>query len=407
MKQGFTFLFLFLWIIPTSGQNLPSLVLDRNINSTFSILAFDPDKEEWGIAVATNNLYVGNSTIYIEPGLGAFSVIAETEPDYARNGLAQLAEGKSIEEAILFTRKNDDYAHYRQVSGIDAKGNTFAFTGEALHYWQGKSGHYAGKNYVVMGNQLADSALIQMAHTFENSPGTLAQRLLESLLAGEKAGGQVNGKQSAALVVKGTNNQWYNQIDLRVDHSPTPFKDLQRLLNYHYGRIRLNQARYALNHHKPQRATKLLNQAREMLQGWHGMYARLARLYSRMDQDEEAITLIKEALALNPRWNENLPGFYYLREHPAMKKLLDPDKFDEKDWQLALQMLLGLKKVPEALSLARDLVKQYPHSSYLYYLLGMAFLDSDNKEKAGDAFKKALKLDPRNKEAELFYNKMK
>src|SRR5476651_2336733 len=92
----------------SSAQNLPSLLLNKNINSTFSITAYDEVAQEWGIAVATNNIYVGNSTIYIEPGIGAFSVIAETEPAYAINGFQQLKAGKSIEQAINYTREKDD-----------------------------------------------------------------------------------------------------------------------------------------------------------------------------------------------------------------------------------------------------------------------------------------------------------
>ena len=75
---------------PNYAQNLPSLLLEKNINSTFSILAYDDKAQEWGIAVATDNIYVGNSTIYIQPGIGAFSVIAETEPQYGIEGLERL-----------------------------------------------------------------------------------------------------------------------------------------------------------------------------------------------------------------------------------------------------------------------------------------------------------------------------
>ena len=135
----------------TFGQNLPSLLTEKNINATFSILAYDENAKEWGIAVATNNIYVGNSTIYISPGVGAFSVIAETEPKYGIEGIKKLKAGKSIEQAILEVKEEDEAAHYRQVSGIDAKGNVFAFTGNSLNYWKGKASKILGKNYVVLG----------------------------------------------------------------------------------------------------------------------------------------------------------------------------------------------------------------------------------------------------------------
>src|ERR1700742_572759 len=85
------------------AQNLPSLLTGKNIYSTFSITAYDSAAQEWGIAVATNNIYVGSSTVYVHPGLGAFSIIAETEPAYAHNGFDQLQQGKSIRTAIEYT----------------------------------------------------------------------------------------------------------------------------------------------------------------------------------------------------------------------------------------------------------------------------------------------------------------
>ncbi len=177
--------FLLLTAINSHSQNLPSLLTQKNINATFSILAYDEITKEWGAAVATNNIYVGSSTIYIEPGLGAFSVIAETEPRYAIEGFLKLKEGKSIKQAITEVKNSDDEANYRQVSGIDAKGNVFAFTGQSLKYRNGKASEILGTEYVVMGNQLADEVLSNMSSTFEKSEGTLAERLLKSLVAGQ------------------------------------------------------------------------------------------------------------------------------------------------------------------------------------------------------------------------------
>ncbi len=108
-----------LYCAPLAAQNLPSLLKGKNIFATFSIVAGDPCWQEV-IAVATNNICVGNSTVYIQPGLGAFSVIAETEPAYAVKGFKALQAGKTIREAIEQTRETDSEAYSRQVSGIDA-----------------------------------------------------------------------------------------------------------------------------------------------------------------------------------------------------------------------------------------------------------------------------------------------
>jgi uncharacterized Ntn-hydrolase superfamily protein len=381
------------------AQNLPSLLLNKNINSTFSILAYDEGAQEWGIAVATNNIYVGNSTIYIEPGVGAFSVIAETNPDYAINGFNQLKAGKTIKQAIEFTREKDPEWDTRQVSGIDAKGNVYAFTGSTLHSWKGYSAHKLGKNFVVMGNQLADSVLNDMAYTFEHTKGSLAVRLLKSLLAGQKAGGQLSGKQSAALMVKGTNNEWYNQIDLRVDNSKTPFDDLQKLLNYHYGRIKLNQAINALKANNLKKGEALLHEAEPLIEGWNGMYSRAAEAYLLLGNDKKAIAVIQKAIAENSQWKENLSAFYCLNNYPEINKLLNESLFTIKDWDNAIQLMLQINQAKKAIDLANKVLKNYPSSSVTYCLLGEAFQQQGNKADAKKNLEMALHLDPENAEA--------
>jgi uncharacterized Ntn-hydrolase superfamily protein len=381
------------------SQNLPSLITGRNINATFSIVGYDAGAREWGVAVATNNIYVGNSTVYIQPGLGAFSVIAETEPAYAINGFEQLRSGKSIREAIGYTMKNDSDAYLRQVSGIDSLGNCFAFTGSAWKYQKGYAGHFIGKGYVVMGNQLADSVLLRMSSTFEKTAGTLAQRLLAALIAGERAGGQVTGKQSAALAVKGANNEWFNNIDLRVDNSRDPFGDLQILLNYHYGRIRLNQAIGAIRMGNIQKGKDLLADAARMVKGWNGLQGKIALAYLLLHEEAQAVSVIRAAISDNPQWKENLPAFYLLRNDPGMKGLIDENKFGEKDWIAAVSLLDQLDRNAEMGSLAKKALQRFPSSSYLSFQLGEALLAEGRRDEAKLALQEAIRLDPANEEA--------
>jgi len=388
------------------AQNLPSLLLDKNINSTFSITAYDEATHEWGIAVATNNIYVGNSTIYIEPGIGAFSVIAETNPDYAINGFQQLKAGKTIEQAIAFTRKKDDEFDTRQVSGIDAMGNVYAFTGTALKNWKGYSSQLLGNNFVVIGNQLGDSVLVKIAHTFELSKGTLAERLLKSLLAGQAAGGQLSGKQSAALVVKGANNEWFNQIDLRVDNSKDPFHDLQTLLNYHYGRIKLNQANNALKAGNTKRGEALLHDGEIMVEGWTGIYSKITEAYLLLGDDKKAITVIKKALAENSQWRENLSAFYCLDKYPEYDQLVNESSFTVKDWDNAIQLMLNVNKTREAIDLAGKTLKKYPASSLTWCLLGEAWQQRGDKNEARKNIERSLQLDPDNAEAKRELGKL-
>lgn len=390
-----------LLIQPSYSQNLPSLLSGKNISATFSVVGYDEKTQEWGIAVATNNIYVGNSTIYIEPGVGAFSVIAETDPRYGINGLKQLRAGKSIKEAILSTQKIDDQKHYRQVSGIDKNGNVFAFTGEALKYWNGQVAHLLGEHYVVMGNQLDQTVLQSMAQAFENSTEPLPERLLNSIIAGQIAGGQISGKQSAALVVKGSNNSWNNQIDLRVDHSAKPLTDLRQLLDYHYGRIKINQTIYAVKAGNLALAKERLKKAESLLNGWNGMYSKLALANSLLGDDKRAIFWIQNALLDNPNWKVNLPAFYYLREHPALSNLINPETFTIQNWTNAIGMLIQLNRPKQGIELASQLITKGMESSYLHYLLGKCYVLNQDKAKAIKALKKALTLDNSNEEARL------
>ncbi|MEM1259656.1 MAG: DUF1028 domain-containing protein [Bacteroidota bacterium] len=389
------------------GQNVPSLITDKNINSTFSILAYDQNAQEWGIAVATNNIYVGNSTIYIEPKVGAFSVIAETEPKYGIEGIEKLRTGKSIKAAILEIMDEDQEANYRQVSGIDADGNVFSFTGSSLKYWKGDASEILGKNYVVMGNQLEEHVLADMSQTFESSKGSLAQRLLKSLVAGQNAGGQISGKQSAAVVVKGANNEWYNQIDLRVDNSKNPIKELETLIDYHYGRIYLNQSLYAQREGNMERAKQKLTEAESMLEGWTGMYGRIARANIAIESEESAIYWIKKGLSENPKWSVYLPAFYLLHDNPKLKSVIKPNTFSITDWESALGMLSNLGRELEVIELGNGLIKKKIESSYLNFLLGRSYFYEKEPDQAIAHLERALQMDGTNVEAQVLLDRIK
>lgn len=399
--------FVLLNISQITAQNLPSLLTKKNINATFSILAYDENSEEWGIAVATNNIYVGNSTIYIEPQIGAFSVIAETEPRYAIEGIQKLKEGKTIEQSISEVKNTDSGSNYRQVSGIDANGNVFAFTGESLKYWNGKASFFLGKNYVVMGNQLADGVISKMSTIFESTKGTLAERLLKSLLAGQEFGGQISGKQSAALVVKGAKNEWFNQIDLRVDNSKNPFKELQTLMNYHYGRIRLNQSIYATRSGNKKRGAEKLLEAESLLDGWTGMYSKIAAAHISLENEDAAVGWIKKGLSENPKWFVNLPAFYFLRNHSEMKSIMKPEEFTIRDWENAMRMLSLLGQELEVIELGKNLIEQGKESSYLYFLLGRSYYYEKELEKALVHIDISIKKDGDNIEAQNLMRKIR
>ena len=208
---------------------------DKTI-ATFSIVAFDPETKELGVAVQSKFLAVGSIVPWAKAGVGAIATQAKGNPTYGPRGLSLLKEGKSPEEVIELLLENDEEKEHRQIGVIDAKGNTANFTGEECIDW---AGSIKAKNFSAQGNILVDEKTIEnMASTFQNEKGDLADRLVASLKAGQKAGGDSRGRQAAALYVAKENGSFggYSDryIDLRVDDHERPIEELDRLLNLFY-----------------------------------------------------------------------------------------------------------------------------------------------------------------------------
>jgi uncharacterized Ntn-hydrolase superfamily protein len=202
---------------------------------TFSIAAHDPTKDEWGVAVQSKFLAVGSAVPWARAGAGAVATQSWANTSYGPRGLAVMEEGMPAEEVIASLTKDDSDRALRQVGVVDAMGNAAAFTGEECYDW---AGHVVGQHYACQGNILVSEDTVEaMARTFEETSGSLVDRLLAALQAGQKAGGDRRGQQSAAiLVVKekggygGFNDRY---VDLRVDEHPTPIHELARLLKLH------------------------------------------------------------------------------------------------------------------------------------------------------------------------------
>jgi uncharacterized Ntn-hydrolase superfamily protein len=210
--------------------------LKSKIVNTFSIVGFDPETKELGIAVQSKFLAVGAVVPWAKADVGAIATQALANLDYGEKGLEYLKEGLSPNEVIKKLRELDDDDQTRQVGIVDVKGNSGTFTGEECYDW---AGGIAGENFACQGNILVSEETVKaMSTTFENSKGKLADRLVKALTAGQKAGGDKRGRQSAALLVVKKNGSYggYNDkyIDLRVDEHETPIKELKRLLDIFY-----------------------------------------------------------------------------------------------------------------------------------------------------------------------------
>ncbi|ASS75169.1 hypothetical protein CIG75_09365 [Tumebacillus algifaecis] len=197
--------------------------------NTFSIVARDPLTGRFGIAVTTKALAVGSLCPFAKAGVGAVATQARVNPTLGPKGLRLLEHGLSAEEVLQELLAGDPGRELRQVGIVDRYGRSAAFTGAEVN--EGK-GHIIGDNFAVQGNLLTGEAVVQAtAAAFNGSNAPFPERLLKALEAGQFAGGDKRGKQSAALLVVDTDEFPY--IDLRVDDNPEPLKELRRLYDIH------------------------------------------------------------------------------------------------------------------------------------------------------------------------------
>ena len=203
--------------------------------STYSIVACDLAAGQWGVAVQSKFLAVGSVVPWAEPGAGAVATQSYANPRYGPDGLALLRQGRSAQETVDELTAADDGRAQRQVGVVDAKGGAATFTGAECHDW---AGGRTGDGYAAQGNILVSAETVDaLAETFEATSGPLAERLLASLAAGQAAGGDRRGQQSAALLVVERDGGYAmlsdTLVDLRVDDHERPIEELQRLYEAH------------------------------------------------------------------------------------------------------------------------------------------------------------------------------
>lgn len=191
---------------------------------TFSIAAHCRQEGSFGVAVSTARPNVGSLVPFVSLK-GAIATQARVNPDLGRQGLALLEVGVGIQVALRALLEADPDRAIRQIHGVDAE-HTFAFTGENCVAW---AGHYVGDGFTVAGNMLVGPQVIEaMAEAFQAAAGAeLSERLVRALQAGQEAGGDKRGRQSAALLVASPDPHWYH--NLRVDDHPDPVGELRRI----------------------------------------------------------------------------------------------------------------------------------------------------------------------------------
>lgn len=208
--------------------------MDKPI-STFSIVGYDPNNGDLGIAVQSKFFAVGAVVPWAEAGVGAIATQSWANTTFGPRGLELLKIGLSAKQALDHLIKDDKGKNTRQVGIVDANGNAANYTGQECHDW---AGAISGEHFTAQGNILTGEEVVKaMGSTFEKSKGELADRLLDALIAGQEKGGDKRGLQSAALYVVRKNGGYsgFNDryVDLRVDDHQKPIQELQRLLDIH------------------------------------------------------------------------------------------------------------------------------------------------------------------------------
>jgi uncharacterized Ntn-hydrolase superfamily protein len=311
--------------------------------ATFSIIAFDPATNDLGVAVQSHAFSAGAAVPYAIPGVGAVATQAAANRLYGPKAIELLKHGLSPADVVKRLTEEDPGRDTRQLAVIDGKGRSAVYTGKRVIdrnsdvadfiHLGGYAGHITGQNFSVQGNTLAsEDVLKNMARAYEQGKGTMAERLMDALDAGQAAGGDTRGMQSAGLLVvrpvpPGSNVVVDRIVDLRVDDAVDPFKELRRLLNINLGipRKLTDQSSELAKAGKFDEAIALAQKALEIQPNSDTLHYALAQRYAQAGQPLQALVPLREAIRLHPnlaRQAANDPIFAKMLELAEFKRLI-------------------------------------------------------------------------------------
>jgi uncharacterized Ntn-hydrolase superfamily protein len=298
----------------------------RPVN-TYSIVARDPATGEMGVAVQSHWFSVGPIVAWAEAGVGAVATQSFVDPTYGKLGLELMRVGRSAPEALKGLLAADSGSAVRQVAMIDAQGRVAAHTGERC---VAAAGHIVGENFSVQANMMEkDTVWPAMAKAFRETKGDLAARMMAALEAAEAAGGDIRGKQSAALVVvsaKPTGKAWIDRkFDIRVDDHPKPLEELKRLLTLQRAYNLMNEGDLAIERNDAKAALEAYSGAQALVPGNAEMVFWTAVSLVNIKRVDEALPLFQKTFQMDPRWRElltRLPKAGLLPDDPKLMQRL-------------------------------------------------------------------------------------
>ncbi|MEZ4254972.1 MAG: DUF1028 domain-containing protein [Polyangiales bacterium] len=285
---------------PTAGE-----LAARDVPATtYSIVARDPKTGEMGVAVHSHWFQIAHYTPWAKAGVGAVATQALTNKRYGADGLALLEQGLTPETAIAKLTSADAEHDRRQVAIVDAKGRAAGWTGTKCIQ---AAGHFVGRGFVAQANMMANRHIWPaMATAFESTEGRLAERLLAALRAAEAAGGDVRGRQSAALLVVPAEVGAGPSIDLRVEDHATPVHELGRLLNIHRAYTALGEAQSLVESGNLDAAAARMDEVTKRLPDRTELPFWYALTLHEHGQTDRALEILIPLVRNEPRWRTTL-----------------------------------------------------------------------------------------------------
>jgi len=299
-----------------------------NLLHTYSIVALDKKNKQIGVAVQSHWFAVGSICPWIEPGVGVISTQSMVEVSYGPKGLNLLRGGKTAQEALDEMLNADKGKELRQVAVVDAQGNVAAHTGKRCI---SEAGHQIGVSFSVQANMMLNNTVWPaMADAFKNSAGDLANRLIAALQAAQEAGGDIRGKQSAALLVSENikdNTPWEHiLVDLRIDDHPDPILELSRLLDIQKAYDLMDEGENFLLKKENEAARIKYQQAAQLAPDIEEIPFWQAVTMADSGNMDDALLIFKRVFNINKNWAllvQRLPAAGLLTNDPQiMRKIL-------------------------------------------------------------------------------------
>ena len=271
---------------------------------TFSIVARDARTGEMGVAIQSHWFAVGALCPWAEAGTGAIATQSMVEVSYGPMGLQSLRNGKSAMETLNFLIGKDKQQALRQVAIVDAKGNIAVHTGKRCI---AEAGHIIGNGFSVQANMMINKDVLPaMSTAYQKREGNLANKMLAALKAGQSAGGDIRGKQSACMIIVGgerSNEPWnFVRINLRVHDHSEPIKELERLLLLQSAYNAMNEGDTLLAKNQTQKAMKKYSSAAKLAPEIEELPFWQAVTLAENGQIDEALPIFKWIFKRNPNW---------------------------------------------------------------------------------------------------------